>query len=188
MAEMPLDKRKKIDGLSKERADIIVSGAAILETVGKTVGAGKYVTSGSGLRDGLFFQIVQPDRPKLDNVLEYSIRNLLALHPTSTVRHVEQVSRLACALFDGLKQHRQLDPKAETYIRTAALLYRIGVTVNYYQFIKHTFYMIANSRIDGLTHRDILLCAMTASFKTKKIRPNRPRANTPIFCRSPIRN
>ena len=38
----------------------------------------------------------------------------------------------------------------------------------FYDFHKHTFYLIAHSPLHGLSHREIILCAMIASYKSKK--------------------
>lgn len=164
---LPAEKRKKVDGLSGDRSDIIAAGLLILHTVFNYIGASHYLVSGAGLRDGLFFETEYPDTPIVPDVLDYSVRNLLALHPSVPMPHVEQVHRLATRLFDDMGLHRMFGDRARRYIQTAALLYRIGVTVHYYSYYKHTFYVMAHSRIDGLSHRETLLCALIASYKSR---------------------
>jgi exopolyphosphatase/guanosine-5'-triphosphate,3'-diphosphate pyrophosphatase len=165
LSSVPAEKRKKIDGLSKDRYDIIVPGLTILHTLFNAAHASHYVVSGAGLRDGLFYEAVLPHEP--GPVPERSARNLLALHPSANPQHSDQVSRIACVLFDALLEHHGLPKRCRTILKTASLLYRIGIVVNYYQFARHSFYMIAHSRLDGFTHRETLLCAMTACYKTK---------------------
>lgn len=167
LAPLPVDKRKKIDGMTSNRADIIVPGLVILQTVFQYTGASHYIISGAGLRDGVFFETLRPERPKLDNVLEHSVRNLLSLHPSVPLPHVEQVNRLALKLFDDMQGIHHLGTRTRSYLHVASLLYRIGVTVLYYDYLKHTHYLIAHSRIYGLSHREILICAMLASYKNK---------------------
>lgn len=161
------DKRKKVDGMTGSRADIIVPGMVILQTVFEYTGASHYVVSGAGLRDGLLFEALRPGRAQTDDVLEQSIRNLLALHPTIPLKHVEQVNRLALKLFDDMQDLHHLSVRSRSYLHVASLLYRIGVTIFYYDYPKHTFYLIAHSRLYGLSHREILICALTASYKNK---------------------
>jgi exopolyphosphatase / guanosine-5'-triphosphate,3'-diphosphate pyrophosphatase len=167
LGPMPLEKRKKIDGMTGNRADIIVPGMIILQTVYEYTGASHYIVSGTGLRDGLFFDSLNPGNAQLNDVLEHSVRNLLALHPSISLQHVEQVNRLALKLFDDLQDVHHLSVRSRSYLHVASLLYRIGVTVFYYDYPKHTFYLIAHSRLYGLTHREILICAMIASYKNK---------------------
>ncbi|MCP3772224.1 Ppx/GppA family phosphatase [Paenibacillus sp. MZ04-78.2] len=166
---MPGEKRKKIDGLSKDRYDIIIPGLLILQTIFQAAGASHYVVSGAGLRDGLFFESFYPVDTELKHMAERSADNLLALHSTAPRAHLSQVSRTALKLFDALTEagKQRFDPRARLCLIVAAKLYRIGASLSYYQYPKHSFHMIAHTRIDGLTHREILICAFTASYKTK---------------------
>ncbi|MEB3100533.1 Ppx/GppA phosphatase family protein [Ferviditalea candida] len=164
---MPLDQRKRVEGLKKERVDIIGPGIIILNAVLKICEAPAFIVSGAGLRDGIMYETLYPDRPKVEDVLEHSLRNLLALHPSVPAAHVEQVNRIALTLFDHLQDVHCLNDRFRKYLYAASLLYRIGITINYYDYHKHTFYLMAHSRLDGLNHREILICAMIASFKSK---------------------
>jgi exopolyphosphatase/guanosine-5'-triphosphate,3'-diphosphate pyrophosphatase len=167
LPNLSLEKRKKIDGLSKERADIIVPGLIILQTISEIANVSTCVISGSGLRDGLFYETIQPEAPEVPDVLESSLQNLLLLHPNAAEQHVRQVDKLAGILFDAMAPTHMLDSKLKNCLHAAALLHRIGVSVHYYQFSKHTPYMIAQARIDGFTHREIILSACIAAYKTK---------------------
>lgn len=172
LLSLTYEQRKRIEGLSKDRADIIVPGLLILHTVFRAANASHYVVSGSGLRDGIFFETLRPEAPQFSDVLEHSVHNLLALHPAVSKKHVYQVERLAMKLFADLGEQHGLNHRAGTYLHVAALLYRIGITINFYNYQKHTYYLLAHSRVDGLTHREILLCALIASFKSeKRLRP-----------------
>ncbi len=168
LRRLPFEQRKRVDGLSKDRADIIIPGLLILTTLFRISGASHYIVSGAGLRDGIFYETYRPEAPQFSDVLEHSVQNLLGLHPMVSLAHVQHVERLALRMFAHMHGEHQLDERAGTYLRTAALLYRIGITIHYYQYHKHTFYLVAHSRIDGLTHREILLCAFIASFKSEK--------------------
>ncbi|UVI31898.1 Ppx/GppA phosphatase family protein [Paenibacillus spongiae] len=164
---LPLNKRRQVAGLSKDRVDIIVPGIAILRTLFKLMQATHYVVCGSGLRDGLFYATRFPDRPRLDNVLSYSVNNLAALHPELPRQHVSQVNRTALLLFDQLRQKHPFPERARLWIDTASTLFRIGTSIDYNDYKKHTFYLMVNSHIYGLSHRETLLCSAIASYKNK---------------------
>ncbi|MFC5651532.1 Ppx/GppA family phosphatase [Paenibacillus solisilvae] len=164
----PLDKRNKIPGLSKDRVDIIVPGIAILRTIYRIIGASTYIICGAGLRDGLFFSTRFPAKPRMDDVLTYSVNNIAALHPEAPQQHMMQVNRAALQLYDSLKQEPPVFPgQARLWMDTASTLYRIGASIDYNDYTKHTFYLMINSHMNGLTHREILLCAGIASYKSK---------------------
>jgi exopolyphosphatase/guanosine-5'-triphosphate,3'-diphosphate pyrophosphatase len=167
LSTLSVENRKKVEGMSKDRADIIVPGLIILQTIFRFVGAHRYKISGSGIRDGIYYEIIYPHQPRIDQVLNHSVRNLLALHPSVPVVHVHHVNKLALRLFDEMKVVHSLGSRSRDYLNVASLLYRIGVTVLYYEYAKHTFYLMAHSRIDGLSHREILICAFIASYKNK---------------------
>jgi exopolyphosphatase/guanosine-5'-triphosphate,3'-diphosphate pyrophosphatase len=167
LSDLSVENRKKVEGMSKDRADIIVPGLIILQTIYRYIGSSFYKISGSGLRDGLYYEIIYPQQPKITSVLKHSVRNLLALHPSVPSVHVEHINKFALKLYDEMNVSQSQGTRSRDYLDTASLLYRIGVTVLYYEYAKHTFYLMAHSRIDGLSHREILICAFIASYKNK---------------------
>ena len=185
LQSMSVEDRKQVDGLSKQRGDIIVPGAVILDTLFRLCGSTGYIISGAGLRDGLLATMIGHEVPAADEVLNRCVRHLLELHPNAALAHLCQVNRFTLQLLEALHSkdgnhkpgHRSSHGGASRELQAArldrvmhgaSLLYKIGTTVNFYDFEKHTFYMIAHSRIYGLTHRETLLCACIASFKNKK--------------------
>ncbi len=58
----PLEARKRLRGMQPGRADVIVAGAAIVETVMKRLNAGRVVVSDRGLRHGLMMERFGPGR------------------------------------------------------------------------------------------------------------------------------
>lgn len=167
LSSLPIEKRKKVDGLAKERVDIMVPGLLILETIFEAAKSSACLISGSGLRDGLFFETYNPKQPFKDNVLEASIQNVLTLHPNAAVKHVRHVDTFAMQLYDALAPSTDFEARGRLLLHTAALLYRIGVSVHFYQYLKHTEYMIQEAHIDGLSHREIVIASLIATFKTK---------------------
>ncbi|RAP75508.1 Ppx/GppA phosphatase family protein [Paenibacillus montanisoli] len=163
----PLEKRSKIPGLSKDRVDIIVPGLAILRAIFRHIGASHYIVCGAGLRDGLFFATRFPERPRLDDVLTYSVNNLAALHPEAPMQHTSQVNRIALSLMDMLQYQLQSPVQARLLLDVASILHRIGASIDYYDYRKHTFYLMINSHINGLSHMELLMCAAIASYKGK---------------------
>ncbi|QAY65116.1 Ppx/GppA family phosphatase [Paenibacillus protaetiae] len=164
---LPLDKRRKFPGLSKDRTDVIVPGLAILRLLHRAIRAKHYLVCGTGLRDGLFHATCFPGDPIVPDVLDFSISQLIGLHPETQSRHAELVRRVTPLLFDELKDTHTLPRDAELLLQTASSLFRIGASIDYYAASKHSFYLIVNSQLNGLTHRQIVLAAAIASYKGK---------------------
>lgn len=163
---IPLDKRKNINGLSKNRSDIIVSGLIIVHTVYHYIQAKHCLISGEGLREGMLHDLLNPSQPVKSSTLEYSIKTLLTFEAESSQLHLDHVYQLSNRLYETLigdgdnEEHKKL-------LYVSIMLYRIGGHINYYQYNRHTHYWIMNSPIRGLTHREIILCALIASYNTK---------------------
>lgn len=165
---LPLSKRKNVPGLSKDRADIICPGIIILQTIFQHCGCSHYIMSASGIRDGLFYEMIQPDAPLVPDVLEYSLQNLIAQHSRSLPQaHTQQVNRLSRLLFEGLHAYKGTSEKDRRYLHIASLLYRIGMSIDNYGYSQHTFYIIMHARLNGLTHRELVLSALIASYTNK---------------------
>lgn len=164
---MSLAQLKKVEGLSKDRADIIIPGMIILDSIYQFLQSSRIIISGSGLRDGLFHEIITPEKPLVHNVIEYSVNNLLALYPSAPKSRIKQVNQTALQIFDQQYAEDSTSKANRKYLHLASLLFRIGISIDFYNYYYHTFYLILNSRINGLTHREKLMTALIASFKTK---------------------
>ncbi|QJC52996.1 Ppx/GppA family phosphatase [Paenibacillus albicereus] len=170
---MPLDKRRKVPGLSKDRVDLIVPGLAVLCLFQRLTGASEYRVCAAGLRDGLFFSVQSPERPRLDDVLDYSVRNTYALYPEAPLPHVNQVNRLSLQLLGTLRGSasgrplERLGDRADKLLDAASLLYRIGASIDHAAYPKHTFYLLTNCSLNGMSHRENVLTAAIAAFRSR---------------------
>ncbi|MCX7841549.1 MAG: Ppx/GppA family phosphatase [Clostridia bacterium] len=165
---LDLEARKKVRGISAKRADIIVGGLAILKVLACFAGAERMIVSGNGLREGVLFEyLAQGKRPrKFTDVLNYSLDNYMDYYGINR-DHAEHVCGIALSLFDQLKPLHKLGNEERKLLRVAALLHDIGISVDYYNHHNHSFYIILNSRLNGLTQREILLTAAIAASHSK---------------------
>jgi exopolyphosphatase / guanosine-5'-triphosphate,3'-diphosphate pyrophosphatase len=167
LSNLPVGNRRQLPGLSKDRADVIVPGLAILKAVMRECGSDRLIVCGAGLRDGLFFETCKPSiaAAEADQVLEDSIRNLNALYPTSPPEHLEHVRQMALAIYDRLAPSRDFPDNARVWLDAASRLFRIGDMIDLNDSDDHTFYMLIHTPWNGLPHREILLTAAIASFR-----------------------
>ena len=170
---MPMDKRRKFPGLSKDRVDLIVPGLAVLRMFQRLIGSAEYRVCGAGLRDGLFFSVHFPVKPLLDDVLEYSVNNTYALYPEAPPPMSNQVNRLALQLLQAL----QATPAGAGLqslgsARTCCWMRHrcsteSGASIDYANYPKHTFYLLTNCSLNGMSHRENVLTAAVASFRNR---------------------
>jgi exopolyphosphatase/guanosine-5'-triphosphate,3'-diphosphate pyrophosphatase len=162
--------RNGIEGLSKERSDIMVGACAAVRELMEYTGLKKLRTSGYGLREGLVFHhYINKDR-KIIDILDASLQTILEMHHENK-RHAYHVYSLYDRIFSELKSVHNICGDFTKINKTAALLHDIGVSIGFYNHHEHTFYMILNAGICGIDHRELVLSAyVAASHRLKKFR------------------
>ena len=161
-----LEQRKKISGLSTERSDIILAGSSIISCLLEATGAKKLITSGCGLREGLFYDYYSKSNnvPLIaKNILERSRENTLRLFESDT-GHAHHITKLALAMFDGWMELHKVRKSYRRLLETAALLHDIGITINFYSHARHSAYMIQNAKLFGLTPKEQIITSAIAGW------------------------
>ncbi len=161
-----LEQRKKISGLSAERSDIILAGSSIISCLFEITGAKTMITSGCGLREGLFYDYYSKTYkvPLIaDNILERSCENVLHLYEPDQA-HSRHISQLALSIFDGWQDLHGLGKRYRELLKTAALLHDIGIMINFYSHARHSAYMIQNAKLFGLTHKEQVMTSAIAGW------------------------
>ncbi len=160
-----LAERKRISGLSSERADIIIAGALVVSEITRRVSAEELIVSGCGLREGLFYYDYEKHfgPAKENKMLMASAENYLHTLPLDKDSHIAYITSMALSLFDGWKTLHGLSPRDRTLLAASGILHDIGILVNYYSHARHSGYMIVNSHLFGLTHREQFICALAAA-------------------------
>ncbi len=166
---LDLDKKKKIKGLSAERADILPAALAVIKLFIRYLGAESFTFSGAGLREGIMFNQALPmtvEKPVAD-VLNYSLTTLVKYYDCDE-KHVEHVVNLSIQLFKQLRVLHKFPRQYLRILKVAAMLHDCGERIKYYNHQRHSWYMILNSTLYGVTHREIVLAAFTACCHKKE--------------------
>lgn len=154
--------RNRFEGLSKERADIIVGGISIFHEIVKYVNAPEIIVSGRGIREGIMYEYIDTHFEPIEDILDYSINGILEdLHINK--EHAKNVFNISKKLFDAFKPLHHLGNEYDHIIKTASMLHDCGTSIDYYNHHKHTFYIILNSYINGLSHKELLMSAAIAA-------------------------
>ena len=165
---MDLASRKKVAGMSSKRADIIVGAFLIIKVISKLCGAKKFVTSGNGLREGLLLDYIFTHYPlkQQKDVLCFSLENYIDVYGVRK-NHADHITTLAMCIFNDLFPLHHMGEDARKVLMVSSLLHDIGIAVEFYGHSLHSYYMIINSRLNGLTHREIVLSAIIAASHSK---------------------
>ena len=166
---LDLDKKRRIKGLSSARADVFPSALAVIKAFVDYMGFTKIVASGSGLREGVMFNHVVPqtlEKP-ISDTLGYSMQTVLR-HMGANIQHAEQTFNLCVQLFKQLRVLHKFPRQYVRVLRVAAMMHDIGKSFKFYNNAKHTSYMILNSNLYGVSHRDIVLAAYVMDMSNKE--------------------
>ena len=162
-----LEQRRKISGLSFERADIIVAGTALIRELMLFVDANTIRVSGCGLRDGLFYRYYGRNYMNedgiVDDILLHSAENVLLNMVQGDLIHAKYITNLAKMLYDQWDKVYQWGPRMRELLQVSSLLHDIGKTINYYGHARHSAYLIVNSSLYGLSHKEQAICAFVAA-------------------------
>ncbi|MGB4588095.1 MAG: hypothetical protein WBI17_02525 [Clostridiaceae bacterium] len=158
-----LKQRYAIEGLDKNRADIILSALAIFSSLLKSTGIQNLRVSGAGIREGFLFKHLMDKYGKMDDMLDRSISNILSIHSVDKT-HAESLYKLTTSIYNALYPLHKAWDNLDKIIKVSSMLHDIGLSVRYYNHDRHNFYMISNSELNGLSHREIIMSSLAATF------------------------
>jgi exopolyphosphatase/guanosine-5'-triphosphate,3'-diphosphate pyrophosphatase len=172
LCSLSLEERRAVPGINPNRADIIIAGAAILDTLLEDCGVKEFGVSERSLRDGLLVEYLAQLRQDED-FEEPSFRERSVLRLGRAMKyeepHAKHVAQLAVELFDSaaaLGMHT-LGPLERELLRYAALLHDIGVSLSYANHHVHSAYFIRNADLLGFNQREIDIIANLARYHRK---------------------
>jgi exopolyphosphatase/guanosine-5'-triphosphate,3'-diphosphate pyrophosphatase len=171
LRKMSLEERKGAPGINPNRADIIIGGAAVLESTMETLGIREIISSKRGLRHGLMIEVLQ--RKGLYPKGEISVKDRSIIHLASECnfdeKHSMKVRDLALQLFDSSKKaglHDLTDDDRE-FMGYSAILHDIGNLISFRKHHHHSYYIIMNSELLGFNMKEIAILANITRYHRK---------------------
>jgi exopolyphosphatase/guanosine-5'-triphosphate,3'-diphosphate pyrophosphatase len=183
LCALTLEQRRRVPGINPERADIIIGGSAILQTVMETVGASTIYISDRGLREGIIVDRLR--RGDLAPVAEDSSARRRSIHQLMAATGVDEahsahIVHLSLSLFDQWKALGLHDyGRARELLEYAALLHDAGFFISHTDHQQHSYYLIRHSELLGFNDREIEIIASLALYHRKSL----PRAKHAQFAR-----
>lgn len=187
LCALSLEQRRQLPGLNPERADIILGGSAILQTVMETVGASSIRISDRGLREGIVVDRLR--RVGNDGLIgtaddtpgarRGSITGLMRRTMVDDA-HAAHIVHLSLSLFDQTKALGLHDyGRARELLEYAALLHDCGFFVSHTDHHQHSYYLIRHSELLGFDDREVEIIASLALYHRKAL----PRMKQSHFAR-----
>ncbi|WP_373036081.1 Ppx/GppA phosphatase family protein [Sulfurimonas sp.] len=156
-------------GIKSERFDIIKPGALILQRVLKKLSIKKVITSGVGVREGLFLaDLLRGSADKFPVHYNTSVRYILDKH-VGDISFSNQLNFLAKKIFDLTHKHLNIDACYRQELSIAAKLYPSGNGIHFYSKNKHSYYLLQSALEYGFTHHQITLIATLCKYAKNKL-------------------
>ena len=192
LGRMPLRDRRRIPGIEKGRADIIVAGGLLLEQFLSDLGATEITSCDWSLREGLILnylrrRLEKHEAPQImrmpglvvaseqdalsrpvtdDSTLDVRSRSVLSVarRYDYDIDHSHHVAKLATRIFDDTKELHQLGGQDRKLLQYAAILHDIGYHIAHNNHHRHSLYLIKNSEMPGFTGEEIALMATMVRY------------------------
>ena len=188
LCSLPLEERRKVPGINPSRAEIILGGAAIIETLMEQLKIDKVQISRRGLRDGLLVDHIERSSPaSVEKDMSTRERSILLLGRRCGFDegHAGNVARVVLDLFDSAASAglHHFSPSDRELLRYAALLHDIGIFLSFDNHHVHTYYLIRHADLEGFDQTEISIMAALARYHRKGI-PRKQHAAIAEFDRA----
>jgi exopolyphosphatase/guanosine-5'-triphosphate,3'-diphosphate pyrophosphatase len=187
VASMTLTDRLALPGLDARRADLIVPGAVLLDTILRQLGADEIMLCELSLREGAILDYIRRNLVHIERVERYpDVRRRsvieLAVRCHYAADHAHKVARLALAMFDETRPVHGLDDRAREWLDFAGILHDVGVHISYERHHRHSYYLVKNGDLRGFEPDDRSRPALVARYHRRGRREGHECSRT---CRAP---
>jgi exopolyphosphatase/guanosine-5'-triphosphate,3'-diphosphate pyrophosphatase len=166
---LDIEQRLTIPGLDPRRADLVVAGAVLLDTILTRLGASEITLCDLALREGLVLDYIRRNRRQIahvDSIPDVRRRSTLELAERCNyyAEHAQQVVRLALAIFDQTRAIHGLTDKEREWLEYAALLHDVGTQISFARHHRHSYYLIKNGDLRGFHPDEVEVMALVARY------------------------
>jgi exopolyphosphatase/guanosine-5'-triphosphate,3'-diphosphate pyrophosphatase len=169
VCDLDLESRLAIPGLDPRRADLVVAGSVLLDTVLRRLAAEELTLCDLALREGLVLDYVRRNKRQIaqaDRIPDVRRRSTIELAERCNyyAAHAQQVARLALALFDQTRALHGLTDREREWLEYGALMHDLGVHISYPRHHRHSYYLIKNGDLRGFEPEEIEAIALIARY------------------------
>ena len=169
VVESDLEERMHLPGLDPRRADLMVAGAVLLDTLLKELDAEEITLCDLALREGVLLDYIHRHRKDITRVDRYpDVRRRsvveLAERCAWEAEHSRQVAALALTLFDYTKRIHNLGDREREWLEYAGFLHDIGNHISYEKHHRHSYYLIKHGDLRGFEPEEIDVIALLTRY------------------------
>jgi exopolyphosphatase/guanosine-5'-triphosphate,3'-diphosphate pyrophosphatase len=169
MVALDIESRLTVPGMDPRRADLVVAGSVLLDTILRRLGAEELTLCDLALREGLVLDYIRRNKrqiAQIDRIPDVRRRSTIELAERCNYysEHAQQVARLALALFDQTRAIHGLTDREREWLEYASLMHDLGVHISYPRHHRHSYYLIKNGDLRGFSPDEIEVMALIARY------------------------
>jgi exopolyphosphatase/guanosine-5'-triphosphate,3'-diphosphate pyrophosphatase len=161
------DKLTRMYGMSFSDAETLIPALLVYQVLLHSTGAREILVSNVSMRDGLLLDLAQLATGAIEeSAYDDVIRSALSVARKYRVslKHALHAREISVFLFDELLGEHAMTKRCRLLLEVASLLHEIGTFVSSRAHHKHSYYLITNSEIPGLTQEELQLVANVARY------------------------
>ena len=167
--EMDLEGRMHLPGLDPRRADLMVAGGILLDTLLKKLGAEDITLCDLALREGVLLDYIHAHRKdiaRVDSYPDVRRRSVIELAERCAweAEHSKQVAAIALTLFDYTKRIHGLGDREREWLEYSGFLHDIGNHISYEKHHRHSYYLTKNGDLRGFEPQEIDVIALVTRY------------------------
>ena len=164
-----IKERLAIPGLDPKRVDTLFPATIVIRRLMELSNRDELVLCDKAIREGVIYDFIERHRERIKaeaDIPDLRRRNVLALarRCRAPETHSLHVAALALRLFDQTKRLHNLGETERDWLEFAAILHDIGYLISERQHHKHTYYLITNTELGGLSSDELLVIANIARY------------------------
>ena len=166
---LDLEQRLLLPGLDPRRADLMVAGGVLVDTILRRLGAEELTLCDLALREGLVLDYVRRNKRRIervDSIPDVRRRSTIELAERCNydAAHAQHIARLALALFDQTRSLHGMTDREREWLEFASLLHDIGGLISFVRHHRHSYYLIKNGDLRGFQPDEIEVIALVARY------------------------
>lgn len=160
LCNMGIEEKYKVRGLPKDRADIFTAPLGAMVTLMEYCSCTELRISEYGIREGVLYSTLLGDSNK--DVLDLSLDTIIT-NQNLNKSHSERVLALSTLVYNTLIS----TDSNYRLLKASCMLHDIGTYIAFSKHYNHSFYMILNSHLSGLTHKELLMVSYIVALSGK---------------------
>ena len=172
--ELDLEERMHLPGLDPRRADLMVAGSVLLDTLLKRLAADEITLCDLALREGVLLDYIHRHRrdiTRIDKYPDVRRRSVIELAERCAweANHSRQVAALALTMFDATKRIHGLGEREREWLEFSGFLHDIGNHISYEKHHRHSYYLIKNGDLRGFEPEEKAIIALLTRYHRRAI-------------------